>query len=101
MPPLPPPPAASVCGVHVSMVAAWRAAADDRQGACLRGHRELDSKVADKGGLGGNLTDASRAGCGDLGLARLSERTSARFEPRDDISQTPSRQRTIKGRKDG
>jgi len=88
-------------GLHDSMMTAWRAAADDRQGACLRGHRELDSKDADKGGLGGNLTDASRAGCGDLGLARLSDRTSARFEARDDISQTPSRQRTIKGRKDG
>jgi len=90
-------------GLHDSMMTAWRAAADDRQGACLHGHRELDSKVAHKGELGRkpDLTDASRAGSGDLGLARLSERTSARFEPRDDISQTPSRQRTIKGRKDG
>jgi 2-oxo-4-hydroxy-4-carboxy--5-ureidoimidazoline (OHCU) decarboxylase len=90
-------------GLHDSLMTAWRAAADDRQGACLRGHRALDSKVANKGELGGkpDLTDASRAGCGGLGLARLSERTSARFEPRDDISPTPSRQRIIKGRKDG
>jgi 2-oxo-4-hydroxy-4-carboxy--5-ureidoimidazoline (OHCU) decarboxylase len=90
-------------GLHDPMMATLRAAADDRQGPCLRGHRELDSKIARERELGGkpDLTDASRAGCGDLGLARLSERTSARFEPRDDISQTPSRQRTIKGRKDG
>jgi 2-oxo-4-hydroxy-4-carboxy--5-ureidoimidazoline (OHCU) decarboxylase len=90
-------------GLHDPMMTAWRAAANDRQGARLRGHRELDSKVADKRELGGkpDLTDASSAGCGDLGLARLSDRTSVRFEPRDDISPTPSRQRTIKGRKDG
>jgi hypothetical protein len=91
-------------GLHDPIMTAWRAAADDRQGPCLRGHRELDSKIADKRELGGkpDLTDASRAaGCGDLGLARLSDRTSVRFEPRDDISPTPSRQRTIKGRKDG
>jgi len=51
-------------GLHDSMMTAWRAAADDRQGAFLRGHRELDGKVADKGELGGkpDLTDASRAG---------------------------------------
>src|ERR1700681_4000328 len=90
-------------GLHDPMMTAWRAAANDRQGPCLRGHRELDSKIAREGELGGtpDLPDASRAGCGGLGLARLSDRTSTRFEPRDDISPTPSRQRTIKGRKDG
>ena len=97
------PPNSMLFGLHDPMMTAWRAAANDRQGARLRGHREIDSKVANKGELGGkpDLTDASSAGCGDLGLARWSDRTSARFEPRDDISQTPSRQRTIKGRKDG
>jgi 2-oxo-4-hydroxy-4-carboxy--5-ureidoimidazoline (OHCU) decarboxylase len=82
-------------------IAALRAAADDRQAACLRGHRELASKVARHREGGGNLTDASRAACGDPRLARLSAWESRRFERRDHISQTPSRQRTIKGRKDG
>jgi 2-oxo-4-hydroxy-4-carboxy--5-ureidoimidazoline (OHCU) decarboxylase len=97
------PPNSTLFGLHDPMMTAWRAAANDRQGARLRGHREIDSKVANKEELGGkpDLTDASRAGCGDLGLARWSDRTSARFEPRDDISPTPSRQRTIKGRKNG
>jgi len=57
--------------------AALRAAAGDRQAACLRDHRELDE------------------------LARLSARESRGFEQRDHISHTPSRHRRIKGRKDG
>jgi hypothetical protein len=47
--------------LHNPRIAALRAAASDRQAACLRSHRELDSKVARHRELGGNLTDASRA----------------------------------------
>src|SRR5258705_12993488 len=36
-------------GLHDSMMTAWRAAPDDRQGGVLAGARELDGKVADKG----------------------------------------------------
>jgi 2-oxo-4-hydroxy-4-carboxy--5-ureidoimidazoline (OHCU) decarboxylase len=87
--------------LHDPTIAALRAAAGDRQAACLRGHRELDSKVARHRERGGNLTDASRAAYGDLGLARLSAGESRRFKQQDHISRTPSRQRTIKERKDG
>jgi 2-oxo-4-hydroxy-4-carboxy-5-ureidoimidazoline decarboxylase len=66
------------------MMAALRAAPHDRQVEFLRGHPELGSKVARKAGLtrelAGDLTDASRAEQGNLGLDRLSDEEFARFE---------------------
>jgi 2-oxo-4-hydroxy-4-carboxy-5-ureidoimidazoline decarboxylase len=64
----------TVAAVHAAMVAALRAAPLARQLAVIRAHPELGSKVARA-----ELTDASRAEQGSLGLDRLSEQEFARF----------------------
>jgi 2-oxo-4-hydroxy-4-carboxy-5-ureidoimidazoline decarboxylase len=72
-------PFATVTALHEAMMAALRAAPQDRQLGFLRGHPELGSKVARKGERA-DLTDASRAEQGLLGLDRLSDEEFARFE---------------------
>jgi 2-oxo-4-hydroxy-4-carboxy-5-ureidoimidazoline decarboxylase len=69
----------TVAALHDAMMAALRAAPRDRQVAFLRGHPELGSKVARKGKLEGDLTDASRAEQGSLGLDRLSDEEFSLF----------------------
>jgi 2-oxo-4-hydroxy-4-carboxy-5-ureidoimidazoline decarboxylase len=64
----------TVVAVHAAMVAALRAAPAERQLAVIRAHPELGSKVARA-----ELTDASRAEQGSLGLDRLSEHEFGRF----------------------
>jgi 2-oxo-4-hydroxy-4-carboxy-5-ureidoimidazoline decarboxylase len=73
-------PYATVSALHDAMMAALRAAPRDRQLEFLRGHPELGSKVAREGNLTGDLTDASRAEQGSLGLDHLSDEEFARFE---------------------
>src|ERR1043166_4273854 len=68
-------PYATVAALHEAMMAAVRAAPRDRQLAFLRGHPELASKVA----RAGDMTDASKAEQGSLGLDKLSEEEFARF----------------------
>jgi len=62
-------PFATVAALHDGMIDILRYAPRDRQVEFLRGHPELGSKVAREG----DLTDASRAEQGQLGLDRLSD----------------------------
>ncbi|MBI3433474.1 MAG: 2-oxo-4-hydroxy-4-carboxy-5-ureidoimidazoline decarboxylase [Proteobacteria bacterium] len=68
-------PFATVAALHAAMVAGLHAAPRDRQLALLRGHPELGRKVA----RAGDLTQASMAEQGALGLDRLGEEEFARF----------------------
>jgi 2-oxo-4-hydroxy-4-carboxy-5-ureidoimidazoline decarboxylase len=72
-------PFATVASLHDAMMASVRSAPRERQLAFIRGHPELGSKV----GRAGDLTDASRAEQGSLGLDRLSEEEFQSFERRN------------------
>jgi 2-oxo-4-hydroxy-4-carboxy-5-ureidoimidazoline decarboxylase len=67
-------PFSTVAAVHEAMTAALRQAAPERQLAVIRAHPELGSKVARA-----ELTAASQAEQGSLGLDRLSEHEFGRF----------------------
>ena len=67
-------PFSTVAAVHEAMTAALQQAAPERQLAVIRAHPELGSKVARA-----ELTAASQAEQGSLGLDRLSEEEFARF----------------------
>ena len=69
-------PFVTVAALHEAMMRAVREAPKERQLGFIRGHPELGSKVA----RAGNLTDASKAEQGSLGLDRLSDEELARFE---------------------
>ena len=69
-------PFATVSDLHAAMMQAVRAAPRETRLGFVRGHPELGSKVA----RAGDLTDASRAEQGSLGLDRLSDDEFARFE---------------------
>jgi 2-oxo-4-hydroxy-4-carboxy-5-ureidoimidazoline decarboxylase len=72
-------PFATVASLHDAMMASVRGAPRERQLVFIRGHPELGSKV----GRAGDLTDASRAEQGSLGLDRLSEEEFQSFERRN------------------
>ncbi len=67
-------PFATVAALHYAMMEAVRRAPRHRQLAFVRGHPELGSKVART-----DLTHASKAEQGSLGLDRLSDEEFARF----------------------
>src|SRR6185312_2983397 len=67
-------PYATVAALHEAMVAAVRAAPPERQLAFISSHPELGSRVKRA-----ELTDASRAEQGSLGLDRLSAEEFDRF----------------------
>jgi len=64
----------TVAALHDAMMEAVRKAPDERQLAFVRGHPELGSKVGRT-----DLTHASKAEQGSLGLDRLSDEEFARF----------------------
>jgi 2-oxo-4-hydroxy-4-carboxy-5-ureidoimidazoline decarboxylase len=64
----------TVAGLHDAMMEAVRKAPRERQFAFVRGHPELGSKVGQT-----DLTHASKAEQGSLGLGRLSDEEFARF----------------------
>jgi 2-oxo-4-hydroxy-4-carboxy-5-ureidoimidazoline decarboxylase len=64
----------TVAALHDAMMEAVRKAPHDRQFEFVHGHPELGSKVGR-----GDLTDASKAEQGSLGLDRLSDHEFARF----------------------
>src|SRR5882724_1017358 len=65
----------TVAALHDAMMGAVRNAPHSRQLELVRGHPELGSKV----GRSVDLTDASKAEQGGLGLDRLSDQEFARF----------------------
>lgn len=67
-------PYASIEALHDAMMGAVRSAPADRRLAFIKGHPELGSRVARA-----DLTDASQAEQGSLGLDRLSAEEFARF----------------------
>jgi 2-oxo-4-hydroxy-4-carboxy-5-ureidoimidazoline decarboxylase len=69
-------PFATVAALHEAMMRPVREAPTERQLHFIRGHPELGSKAA----RAGDMTDASKAEQGGLGLNRLSEEEFARFE---------------------
>lgn len=69
-------PFATVTDLHEAMIAAVKAAPQDKQLAFLRGHPELGGKVA----RAGAMTADSVAEQGSLGLNRLSDAEVGRFE---------------------
>src|SRR6266700_5485636 len=73
-------PYTTVAALHDGMLGVLRRAPRDRQVEFLRGHPELGSKAARGTTPAGDLTDASRAEQGQLGLDRLSGDEHARFE---------------------
>ncbi len=66
----------TVAGLHSAMMGAVGSAPSDTQLSFIKDHPELGSKVAQEG----QLTEASRAEQGGLGLDRLSREEFARFE---------------------
>lgn len=71
---LPGRPYGTVAAIHDAMMGVVRAASADRQQAFIAGHPELGSRVARR-----DLTDASKAEQGSLGLDRLSADEFDRF----------------------
>jgi 2-oxo-4-hydroxy-4-carboxy-5-ureidoimidazoline decarboxylase len=69
-------PFATVAALHDSMVEAVNAASSDKQLLLIKGHPELGGKVA----RAGQITDASKAEQGSLGLDRLTGEEFGRFE---------------------
>jgi 2-oxo-4-hydroxy-4-carboxy-5-ureidoimidazoline decarboxylase len=69
-------PFSTVAALHDVMMAAVRTAPRERQFAFVRGHPELGSRV----GRAENLTGASKAEQGSLGLDRLSDEELKSFE---------------------
>jgi 2-oxo-4-hydroxy-4-carboxy-5-ureidoimidazoline decarboxylase len=70
----------TLAGLHAAMVEAVHAAPSERQLSFIKDHPELGGKVA----RAGQMTEASRAEQGALGLDRLSEEEFKRFEALND-----------------